>query len=187
MNLKSNYATVLVFTRIQTNGTIYLMDRIFQRIVDDNFSDLKGMTANASIPVPEYLVNEIIAAALQGNKNISSCQLSIHSERKVSAKLRTRLLPLSIDLKLNLDRSVDFESLASPKIRAWLQNNLLLGKLGSLFNVLPKGMKLYGNQLVVDLSTFIQSPEQRRLLDLVKEVEINTEEAKVILEVKIKV
>ena len=163
------------------------MDKIFQRILDDNFSDLKGMTADASVPVPEYLINEIIAAALQGNKNIDSCQLSIHAENKVTAKLRTTLLPFSLNLRLKLDNAVDFASYSSPKIRAWLENNLLLGKMGTFFKLLPEGIKLYGNQLVVDLSSFLPTPEQRRMLDLVKSIGISTEESKIIVSVKIEV
>jgi hypothetical protein len=163
------------------------MDKIFQRILDNNFSDLRGMTADASIPVPESLINEILAAALRGNKNIDSCQLSIHAENKVTARLRTTLLPFSFNLQLKLDHVVDFASYSSPKVRAWLENNLLLGKLGALFKLLPEGIKLYGNQLVVDLYSFLQTPQQRRLLELVKSIGIRTEESKIIFSVKINV
>ncbi len=145
------------------------------------------MTADASIPVPESLINEIITAALQGNKNIDSCQLSIHADNKVTARLRTTLLPFSLNLQLKLDHAVDFASYSSPKVRAWLENNLLLGKLGAFFNFLPQGIKLYGNQLVVDLYSFLKTPQQRRMLDLVKSVAISTEERKIIFRVKIEV
>ena len=163
------------------------MDKLFQRLLDNNFSDLKGMTADVSIPVPESLINEIIATALQGNKDIASCQLSIHGENEVTAKLRTTLLPFSLNLQLKLDHAVDFGSYSSPKVRAWLENNLLLGKLSSFFNMLPEGIKLYGSQLVVDLYSFLQTAEQRRLLELVRSIGISTEESKIIFTVKIKV
>ena len=163
------------------------MDKIFQKIIEGNFSELVGTTIDATIPVPEYLINEIIAVALQGNKNIDSCQVSIHGENKVSANVKTTLLPLSINLKLKLDHSVDFASFSSPKVRAWLENNLLLGKLGAFFNALPDGIKLYGNQIVIDITAFLQTPEQKRMLDLVKSVEILTEERRVILNVKVSV
>ena len=163
------------------------MDKIFQKIIDSNFSDVAGTKIDATIPVPEYLINEIIAVALQGNKHIDSCQVSIHAEKKVSANLKTTLLPLSINLKLKLDRSVDFASFSSPKVRAWLENNILLGKLGAFFNALPEGIKLYGNQIVIDITAFLQTPEQRRMLDLVKSVDIGTEEGKLILDLKIEI
>jgi len=163
------------------------MDKIFQKIFASNFSDLKGTMIDATIPVPEYIVNEIIEAALQGNRNIESCQVSIHGENRVVANLKTTLLPWSLNLKLKLDKSVDFASFSSPKIRAWLENNILLGRLGSFFNALPEGVKLYGEQIVLDVGSFLQKPEQKQILDLVKSVGIRTEEGKMILDVKISV
>jgi hypothetical protein len=169
------------------NGTEYLMDKIFQRIINNNFSDLKGTIIQASVPVPAYLINEMIPVALQGNKTIDSCQVSIHPQNKVSANVKMRLLPWPLNLKLRLDHAVDVASFSSPKIRAWLENNLLLGRLGAFFNALPEGVKLYGNQVVIDISAFLQTPEQRRMLELIKSIEISTEEDKLILDVRIEV
>jgi hypothetical protein len=163
------------------------MDKIFQKIIDNNFSDLKGTIVNASVPMPEYLISEIIEAALQGNRNIESCQVSIHGQNRVSANVKTTLLPWSLNLKLRLGNSIDFASFSSPKIRAWLENNRLLGRLGSFFNALPEGVKLYGEQLVLDIGSFLQTPEQKRMLNLVKSVGMSTEEGKLILDVKIEV
>lgn len=163
------------------------MDAIFQKIIANNFSDLRGLVADATIPVPEYLINELLQATLQGNKAIASCRASIHTENRVSLNLKTTLLPWPLHVQLKLDKSVDYASFGSPKIRAWLENNRLFGSLGSFFNLLPEGIKLYGKQVVMDLGAFAETPEQRRLLELVKAVDIHTEEGKVILDVKVKV
>jgi hypothetical protein len=163
------------------------MDQVFQRIVDNNFSDLKGTVAEASIPVPEPLVNELVGTALRGNKNIESLQVSIHAQNRVSVNVKTTVLPWPLNLKLKLDKSVDFASYSSPKIRAWMENNRLLGSLGSMFNALPPGVKLYGNQIVIDLGGFLRTPEEKRILDLVKSVEIDTEPGRMLLGVKIEV
>ena len=163
------------------------MDKIFQKIIDNNFSDLKGTIIEATVPAPEYLINEIIKAALQGNKNIASCQVTIHPQNMVSANVKTTLLPWSLNLKIKLDRSVDFASFSSPKVRVWLENNILLGKLGSLFNALPEGIKLYGNQVVIDIGSFLQTPEQKQILELVKSVDIQTVESKMILDVRVSI
>ena len=161
------------------------MDKIFQRMINNNFSELRGITASASIPVPEALVNEIIQAALQGNKTIQSILLSVHPQNKLSANVKTNLLPWSLNLKLKLDKLVDFASYSSPKLRAWLENNRFLGSLGSMFNAFPEGIKLYGDQIVIDLGAFLHSPEQKQWIALVKSIDIQTEEGKVILDVKI--
>jgi hypothetical protein len=161
------------------------MDEIFQKIIDDNFSDLKGLAVDASVPVPQQLINEIIEAALQGNKSIEYCQVQIGEQNRVSVKLKATAWPWPLDLKLKLFRSVDLAR--SPRIRASLENNLLLGKIGSYFKALPEGVNLYGNQVVLDVRSFLRTPEQKRFLDLMKSAEINTESGKLILDVKLRV
>jgi hypothetical protein len=163
------------------------MDTILRRIIDNNFSDLKGAVVNATIPVPQALINELIQTALEGNRNIESIQVSVHEGNRAVANIKTRMLPLALNLKLKLDRSIDFASYSSPKMRAWLENNRLLGSLGGLLNVLPEGIKFYGNQVVVDLGYFLRTPEQQKHLALVKSVGIATEEGRLILDVHIKV
>jgi len=161
------------------------MDKIFQRVINNNFSDLAGLTADASIPVPEYIVNEIIEATLRGNKKIKNCRVSINGQNKVSVNLQTPLWLWPINLKLKLERSVDITS--SPKIRALLENNVLLGKLGSLFKALPNGVNMQDDQITVDIRSFLDTPEQRKMLDLIKSIEVRTESGKVIFDIKIKV
>lgn len=161
------------------------MDRIFQKLVNSNFSDLGGTIVNASVPVPQALINELIAAALIGSQTIAAIQASIHPQNRISLDVKTTLLPWPLNLKLKLDEQVDLASYASPKLRAWLENNRLLGSLGSVFNVLPEGIKLFGDQVVVDLAAFL--PEQKRILELVKSVGIRTEVGKMVLTVRVEI
>ena len=161
------------------------MDAIFQRLIGNNFSDLAGLTVDASIPVSEQIVNKIIDAVLQGNKNIYECRVSIGGQNKVSVNLKTPLWLWPIHIKLKLESSVDFTS--SSKVRAVLENNVLLGKLGALFKILPEGVNIQGNQVIVDVQAFLETLEQRKMLDLIKSVDVRTEPAKMIFDIKIKV
>jgi hypothetical protein len=163
------------------------MERIFQRIVEGNFAELQGTTVHASVPVPESLINELVDASLQDNTNITSASIAVHPQNRLAVDLKTRLLPWPLNLKLKLDDSLDCGSYSSPKLRAWLENYRLLGSLGSLLNLLPEGIRLYGNQVVIDLGILLKMPEQRRLLDLVKSVDIRTEDGKVILDAQLEV
>lgn len=161
------------------------MDNIFRKLIEDNFSDLTGLTVDASIPVSEQLVNEIIEASLRWNKKISECRVSIGGQNKISAIIKTPLWSWPINIKLKLERSVGI--IGSPILRASLENHVLLGQLGSLFKALPNGISIHGNQVIVDVLSLLETPEQRNMLDLIKFIEIKTEQAKLILDVKIKV
>jgi hypothetical protein len=160
------------------------MDAIFHRLIDNNFSELKGLEVNAIVPVPEPLVNEIIATSLVGNKNLEYCRISIGGQNRVAADIKSPLWPWPFHLKLRLFREVDFSG--SPKVRAFLENNVLLGKLGALFKALPPGIVLYEDQISVDVGSFLQSPEQKRQLQLVKAVEISTDVGTIIFDVKLR-
>ena len=161
------------------------MDAIFQRLINNNLSDLAGLTVDASIPVPEYLVNEILEAALRGNKNIRECRISIGAQNSASVNIRTPLWLWPINIRLKLERSLDLSS--SPKLSAELENHGFLGKLGALFKMLPEGINIENNHVIVDVQSFLETPEQRRLLELLKSAEISTEQAKVVVDIKIKV
>jgi hypothetical protein len=163
------------------------MDRVFQRIIHNHFSELKGTVIEASVPVSQSLINELIQLSLQESKNIESIQVTVHPENRVSAAVKTTVLPWPLNLRLKLDRSVDFASYSSPKIRAWMENNRLLGSVGAFLNMLPEGVKVYGDQIVVDLGTWLPTPEQRKYLDLVKFVGIDTGEGQVNLHVRVEI
>lgn len=161
------------------------MDAIFRRLIDTNFSELAGLTVDASIPVPERLVNEVVGMTLRGNRNISYCRVSISRQNRVSVNLRTPRWPWPLELKIRLNQYVDL--MGSPTIRARLENQVLLGRLGSFFKVLPEGIRIKGDQVSVDMGAYLRTQELKRLLELVDSAEIKTEEGRVIFDLKIKV
>jgi hypothetical protein len=163
------------------------MDAILQRLIRENFADLKGTSVEASLRVPEALMNEVIEAALEGSKKIRSCRVSVHAGNRTVVNLTTALLPWTLKFELRLDPSVDLASFGSPKVRAWLENNRLLGNAASFLNMLPEGVKLYGSQLVVDIGSFIRNSPHKQVLALVKSVGIRTEEGNAILDIKMEV
>jgi hypothetical protein len=133
--------------------------------------------------VPEQLVNELLEIQLAGNKKITWCRVSIEEQNRMGVDVKTPLLPWTLDLKLKLFHVVELTG--SPRLRAFLENNLLIGKIASSLNAFPEGIRMYDNQITVDLGKLLDSPEQRRLLELVKSMEIRTETGKLILDVKI--
>ena len=161
------------------------MEEIFERLINNTFAELAGLKVNASIPVPERLVNEIVGMAIQANKNISYCRVSISRGNRVSVNLKTPRWPWPVELQIRLERAVDLGG--SPRVVAQLENKVLLGRLGSFFKVLPDGVRIQGNQLIVDVGAFLKTPQQKRLLDLIRSAEIRTEEGKLIVNVRVEV
>src|SRR5215207_4725851 len=95
------------------------VNEIFQRIVANNFSDLDGLAVDASIPVSQELINEIIEAALQDNQNIEYGRVSIGEQNRISINVKTARWPWPINLKVWVFKSVDITP--NPKIRVLLE------------------------------------------------------------------
>jgi hypothetical protein len=159
------------------------MEEILQRLVNDNFSELTGLTVHAAIPLPEKLVNEFIQSAIQENKNITDCYVAIHTGNRIVVNLKTPLWPWPLNLKLKLEPFVDFTR--GVKVKVLLENFALLGKLGAVFNALPQGITMQDDLITIDVPSFLKTPEQRKWLMLIRSMEINTEEAKVNIDIHI--
>jgi hypothetical protein len=118
------------------------------------------------------------------NKNIGFCVMTILEQNMISVNMKTTLWPWPFDLKMRLEKSVDLTN--SPQIWASLENNVLLGKIVSLLKVLPEGINIDGDRVIIDIKAFL-TPEQKQIINLIKSVEIKTEPGKVIFDVNIKV
>ena len=158
------------------------MDTLFERLSKLDDSELAGFVVNASITIPESLINEIVAAELGESKMVSYCRLSIEPKNRVDVHLKTTLWPWPLTLKLRLFRSIDLSH--SFTIRAFLENHVLLAKFGSLLNALPSEIRFYRDQVSVDIEALIKESHQKRFLDLLREVNIQTDAGQVTLDLQ---
>jgi hypothetical protein len=164
------------------DGT-FAMEKIFQQLLETNFAELTGLTARASIPVPEQLVNELLDIQLAGNRKITSCRVSIGEQNRMDIHVKTPLVPWVLNFRLKLFHVVDL--MVSPKLRAFLEKNVLIGRIASSLNAFPEGISMYDDQITVDLGMLFEKPEQKELLKWVKSMEIRTEPGKLIVDVQI--
>lgn len=160
------------------------MEKIFQRLIDNNLAELGGLTIDATIPVTESLANEIIESSLQDQSQIEYARVYIQGGNRIALDVKSTLWPWLITVKLKLFSSVDVTH--SPTIRAFLENHVILAKLGSLIQALPKGTTIYRDQVSINIESFMPVPELRQLMGLIRVMEIRTEEGKLFFDIKIR-
>lgn len=158
------------------------MDKMLNRLIEGDLSEPGGLTVDATIAMSEALANELNTIALQGNPQIESCRVHIHSENRVALDVKSPLWPWPFTVKLKLFGSVDMTH--SPTVRAFLENHLLLGKLGALLKALPGGISIYEDQLAINIESFTPLQEQRQLLALIQSIVIRTDEGTIFFDVK---
>lgn len=150
------------------------------------FRDLAGTTINATVPVSERLLNEIVAATLP--KNVPVRDVRVHPEpgNRFSVRIapKAAFLP-QLTLKLDIERQPQFPTQPELVLRMATMGGLL-GFASAAFpiaSMLPPGVRLEGERIVVDLRALAHREGVLDLLELVKDLQITTEAGRLIVRV----
>src|SRR5262245_45296696 len=172
------------------------MDPRFQQILlqqqTAGFAGLAGSEINTIVRLTDPLLNQLIAAFLPANGPLRSVTVRSHAGNRLNVTLglaKPSFLP-PIPLTLAIDRQPAFPDDPVLVFRvAGLAGGMmhlagpLLGRLGTL----PPGLRVYGEQVFVDLPTVAQQRGQAALLTFVQQLTVTTEDRSVVVAVAARV
>ena len=151
------------------------------------FRDVAGARASVTLPLSDRLVSRLVAQSLPPSAPISDIDLRAGNANRFSVRVRlTRpaLLP-PITVNLAIDRQPVLPS--SPILTLRLLSTGLLSFAGAaarFFNVLPPGIRMDGELIVVDLRTLLEQRQLAEYLNYLEHLEVTTEEGRFIVTVR---
>ena len=161
---------------------------IFEVLRSAGFRDLGGSHAWTRVSIREPLLNAVLAAAVPPGGAVR--EISVHPRAADHLAVRARLarpefLP-PINATVAIERQPDLPQNPTIGLRITGLAGLLAraGPLVSLAPALPRGLRLDGDRLTVDLRELLAERGQEDLLGLVKRVSIHSEEGRVVLELE---
>ena len=149
---------------------------------DAGFRDLAGTRISGSIPVSERLLNQLVAATMPKNLPVREVTVRPEPGNRFSVRIspRAAFLP-QLTVKLEIEKQPQFP--ISPEIVLRMATmGGLLGLAGVAFpiaSMLPPGVRLEGERIVVDLRELARREGVADLLELVRELDISTDEGRV--------
>ena len=154
---------------------------------DGRFRDLAGARVSAAIPVSERLLNEIVAATMPKNLPVREVTVRPEPGNRFAVRIAPKmaLLP-QLTLKLDIEKQPEFPTHPQLVFRMATMGGLL-GMASAAFpiaSLLPPGVSLEGERLVVDLRELARREGVVDLLDLVKSLQVTTEASRVIVHVQ---
>ena len=160
--------------------------RILERLRSSRMADLAGARASATIPVPERVLNEIVAASLPPSAPVQdvSVQVRAGNRLRVSARLtRAAFLP-PISLTLEIERQPELPD-GPLVLRVGSMPGLvaLAGAAFSVTSMLPPGLRLEDHRLFVDVRTVLERNGLGEALVYLERMAITTEEGRLIVDV----
>ena len=168
------------------------MEKLVERYINSGFSDFKGLSIDAKIPVTEGVLNEAVHESLVGNDSVQHLWISIREQNTLNVDLRVRwgLLAKTFRFDASVGKEIDFQT--TPKLTISLSGSgLSLGILARIANsvlgVLPKGIDIVGRVIEVDIETMLSDRGLDYLMPRVKLVRIETVPEELILSLRVEV
>ena len=163
---------------------------LLQQLRSTRFHDLEGTRVSAAIPVSGRLINELVAGAIMPGTPVRAVDVTPLAGEAFSVRIQPRaaLLP---------SLTVRVEIVAQPQMPASPVLVLRMATMGGLFafaggafsldRLLPPGIRLDGDRILVNLAALAQQNGAGDLLEHVAAVRVNTQPGKVVLTVDVAV
>jgi hypothetical protein len=163
------------------------LTRVLERLRASGFRDLAGARVTASLPVSEPLLNDIIADMLPRGGAVRSVRVEPQEQDRLALRVKLTkpdfLPPLSATLAIERQPVLPqapqlvFRVLGLPGLLR------LAGSFLSVGTLLPPGVDLRGDLLVVDLAALLAQHGAGDLLGYVERVQLRSDRGRLILEV----
>jgi hypothetical protein len=157
---------------------------VLEQLRDQRFREIAGAQITAFIPVSERLLNEFVVATMPPNLPVREVRVQPEPGNRFSVRIapRAALLP-QLTLKLEIENQPQFPTRPELVLRMATMGGLL-GLASAAFpiaNLLPPGVRLQGDRILVDLRELAHREGVVDLLDLVRELQITTEAGRVLV------
>ena len=169
------------------------MDARVRAIVEglqrSGFAELKGLRASARVPLAEPLLNELIRGNLPANGAVRELRVRPQAGNRFDVLLKLArpafLPPLSITGVI--EQQPDFPAAPFVVIRLSTLPGImsLAGGAAAFFNVLPPGLRLEGDRLLVNIAELARTHGRTDVLGLIRRLNVETEEGAVVLDLDV--
>jgi hypothetical protein len=158
--------------------------QILQQLRSDRFRDITGARVSATVPVSERLINQVIAGTLP--RNLPVRQVSLHPEdgNRLSLRLvpRAALIP-ALTIRLMIERQPEIPDSPVLVLRM-VTLPALLGLAGAAFplgQVLPPGVRLQGEVILVNLHELARDRGFEEIYSHLRQVRVSAEDGRLVL------
>jgi hypothetical protein len=160
------------------------LPEILNHLRSSRFRDLAGTRISAIVPVSGDLVNQFIAASLPPTAPVRSAAVRPEPGDRFSVRIvpKAALMP-AITLKLAIEEQPRLPESAVLVLRMASLSGLFGLAGGVIAGMLPPGLRLDGERILVDLRTLAAQAGQGELLDYVTQLQVHTDDGRVILHV----
>ena len=163
--------------------------RIFEQLRASRFEEIKGSRVSLTIPIPERLLNELIATALPPSGPVRDLHVRPQSGNRLAVRARASRLEFLPPVTINLQIDQQPQLPDTPLVVRILSLPGLLSVAGSLLSPssLPAGIRLDRERIVVDVRQLIERQGYGEVVPFIERLHVRSEEGQLLLDVDMRV
>jgi hypothetical protein len=162
---------------------------LLDRLQRSRFEDMRGTQVSARVPIAERLLNEMIGSTLPAGGAVREVRVRPRSGNKIDVQVklaRPAFLP-PLNLTAVIERQPEFPRAPELVIRLSSLPGVMsiAGGAAAFFNVLPPGVRMEGDRVVIDMAELSRRHGHDTLLDFVRRLHVTTVDGAMVLEVEL--
>ena len=160
---------------------------ILERLRASRFAEVKGARASLSIPVPESLLNELIAAALPPGGPLRDLQVRPQAGNRLAVRGRASRLDFLPPMTISVQIEQQPQLPDTPLVVRILSLPGLLSMAGSLLSPgsLPPGIRLDRERVLVDVRQLLEKKGLGEIVPFIERLQVSSEEGRLLVDVDI--
>lgn len=160
------------------------LSEIVHSLKNSRFRELSGARATATVPVAESLLNSFITATLPPQAPVRGVTVHPEDGDRLSVRIiaKAALIP-PITLKLAIESQPSLPDSPVLGLRMVTLGGLFGLASGAIAGMLPPGVTLAGERILVDLAALARQRGHAEVFDYLEHLEIHTGDGRVIVRV----
>jgi hypothetical protein len=165
----------------------------FRRLVGFDAHELAGATVGGEIPLPESLINRVIAQQLATRAApVKAVRVQPHDGERLTMTIATasRLMP-GVRIDARIEQQPEFPRPAILGLRWSVPGMgplaLLAAPALAFFKALPPGIRVEGDRLLIDVGELLWSHGYGELLDFITRLSVITREGAILARFEIRI
>jgi hypothetical protein len=148
-----------------------------------NFADAAGTEGQATIRLTDRILNQIIALELRQSRTIREAQVSARDGDRFDVRLRLAkpsfLPPLTIGIVVERQPSLPDSPVLVLKLEGIGGLTRFAGPAAAFLNVLPPGIRMVGDRVLLDLAALLQQRGLGSILQYLDDLRVHSDEGAV--------
>lgn len=166
-----------------SNSSAARFRELLHRLQANRFRDLAGSRVSATIPLPEDLVNELIAGSLPAAAPVRSVAIRPEASDRFALRIvpKAALIP-AITLQLGIEEQPRLPGSTVLTLRMVTLGGLFGLASGAIAGLLPPGVRLDGERIRIDLRAIAAQRGGGEIFDHLTALQIHSEPGRLVLQ-----